>query len=173
MLYFPLFHEFPPSYGCSTAEHRVLQFPNKHSPASGKGRETYMEYPVPQPSLRSLANISGSRRAPDTRRSTYKGFISSISSSLQFFPAGSPDRYIRMNMEPVKGILAPLGLNTKSFQDILVCISGPSATTDNLGYGQKLVVVGGTVETLARASISTWNGFVDCSYFPFRRRIAR
>lgn len=27
---------------------------------------------------------------------------------------------------------------------------------------QKLVVIGGTVETARRASMSAWNGFVDC-----------
>src|ERR1700679_2883197 len=34
---------------------------------------------------------------------------------------------------------------------------------------QKLVVIGGTVETARRASISAWNGFVDCSYLLLRR----
>lgn len=71
-----------------------------------------------------------------------------------------------MNMEAVKGILAPLGLNSKSIQDTLVCTSifGSSATIDDLRYAQKLVVIGGTVETALRASMSAWNGFVDCSY---------
>jgi chaperone BCS1 len=50
-------------------------------------------------------------------------------------------------MEAVKGFLAPLGLNTNSIQDTL-----------------KLVVIGGTVETARRASISAWNGFVDSFY---------
>ncbi|KAI0297469.1 P-loop containing nucleoside triphosphate hydrolase protein [Multifurca ochricompacta] len=50
-------------------------------------------------------------------------------------------------MEAVKGFLAPLGLNTSSIQDTL-----------------KLVVIGGTVETARRASISAWNGFVDCAH---------
>ncbi|KAH9991153.1 P-loop containing nucleoside triphosphate hydrolase protein [Russula vinacea] len=45
------------------------------------------------------------------------------------------------------GFLAPLGLNTSSIQDTL-----------------KLVVIGGTVETARRASISAWNGFVDSFY---------
>lgn len=31
---------------------------------------------------------------------------------------------------------------------------------------QKLVVIGGTVETARRASMSAWNGFVDCALFP-------
>ncbi|KAI9453414.1 P-loop containing nucleoside triphosphate hydrolase protein [Lactarius psammicola] len=50
-------------------------------------------------------------------------------------------------METFKGFLAPLGLNTSSIQDTL-----------------KLVVIGGTVETARRASISAWNGFVDSFY---------
>jgi hypothetical protein len=29
---------------------------------------------------------------------------------------------------------------------------------------QKLVVIGGTVETARRASVSAWHGFVDCAY---------
>lgn len=29
---------------------------------------------------------------------------------------------------------------------------------------QKLVVIGGTVETARRASVSAWNGFVDCTH---------
>lgn len=32
---------------------------------------------------------------------------------------------------------------------------------------QKLVVIGGTVETARRASISAWNGFVDCVFAHF------
>ncbi|KAI0285643.1 P-loop containing nucleoside triphosphate hydrolase protein [Russula brevipes] len=52
-----------------------------------------------------------------------------------------------MNMEAIKGILGPLGVNTASIQDTL-----------------KLVVIGGTVETARRASISAWNGFVDSFY---------
>ncbi|KAH9986687.1 P-loop containing nucleoside triphosphate hydrolase protein [Russula compacta] len=52
-------------------------------------------------------------------------------------------------MEAVKGFLAPLAsnLNTSSIQDTL-----------------KLVVIGGTVETARRASLSAWNGFVDSFY---------
>jgi chaperone BCS1 len=69
-----------------------------------------------------------------------------------------------MNMEAAKGILAPLRFDTESIQDTLVCIFGSSATADNLRYAQKLIVVGGTVGTALRASISAWNGFVDCSY---------
>jgi chaperone BCS1 len=50
-------------------------------------------------------------------------------------------------METIKNILSPLGMNTGAIQDTL-----------------KLVVIGGTVETARRASVSAWNGFVD-SFF--------
>jgi chaperone BCS1 len=75
-----------------------------------------------------------------------------------------------MNMEAVKGFLAPLGLNTSSIQDTLVCIlrSFPTLVKVFSCISQKLVVIGGTVETARRASISAWNGFVDCSYFFFK-----
>ncbi|KAK0489425.1 P-loop containing nucleoside triphosphate hydrolase protein [Armillaria novae-zelandiae] len=50
-------------------------------------------------------------------------------------------------MDAIKSILSPLGMNTGAIQDTL-----------------KLVVIGGTVETARRASVSAWNGFVD-SFF--------
>ncbi|KAG7443986.1 P-loop containing nucleoside triphosphate hydrolase protein [Guyanagaster necrorhizus] len=50
-------------------------------------------------------------------------------------------------MDTIKSILSPLGMNTGAIQDTL-----------------KLVVIGGTVETARRASVSAWNGFVD-SFF--------
>ncbi|KAI0047147.1 P-loop containing nucleoside triphosphate hydrolase protein [Auriscalpium vulgare] len=50
-------------------------------------------------------------------------------------------------MDSFKNLLSPLGLNTNALQDTL-----------------KLVVIGGTVETARRASVSAWNGFVD-SFF--------
>ncbi|KAF8075248.1 P-loop containing nucleoside triphosphate hydrolase protein [Lyophyllum atratum] len=50
-------------------------------------------------------------------------------------------------MDALKNILSPLGMNTGAIQDTL-----------------KLVVIGGTVETARRASVSAWNGFVD-SFF--------
>ena len=31
---------------------------------------------------------------------------------------------------------------------------------------KKLVVIGGTVETARRASVSAWNGFIDCAFVP-------
>ena len=75
-----------------------------------------------------------------------------------------------MNMEAVKGFLAPLGLNTSSIQDTLVCIfrSFPYSSEGSDYVSQKLVVIGGTVETARRASISAWNGFVDCPYLILR-----
>ncbi|KAF9233857.1 P-loop containing nucleoside triphosphate hydrolase protein [Melanogaster broomeanus] len=50
-------------------------------------------------------------------------------------------------MDTLKNIISPLGMNTSALQDTL-----------------KLVVIGGTVETARRASVSAWNGFVD-SFF--------
>ncbi|KAG6836692.1 hypothetical protein H0H93_004803 [Arthromyces matolae] len=50
-------------------------------------------------------------------------------------------------MDALKNMLSPLGMNTGAIQDTL-----------------KLVVIGGTVETARRASVSAWNGFID-SFF--------
>ncbi|KIM39619.1 hypothetical protein M413DRAFT_447096 [Hebeloma cylindrosporum] len=50
-------------------------------------------------------------------------------------------------MDSLKSFLSPLGMSTGAIQDTL-----------------KLVVIGGTVETARRASVSAWNGFVD-SFF--------
>ncbi|KAJ7089741.1 P-loop containing nucleoside triphosphate hydrolase protein [Mycena belliarum] len=50
-------------------------------------------------------------------------------------------------MNVLSNMLSPLGMSTGALQDTL-----------------KLVVIGGTVETARRASVSAWNGFVD-SFF--------
>ncbi|KAJ7460705.1 P-loop containing nucleoside triphosphate hydrolase protein [Mycena latifolia] len=50
-------------------------------------------------------------------------------------------------MNVLSSMLSPLGMSTGAIQDTL-----------------KLVVIGGTVETARRASVSAWNGFVD-SFF--------
>ncbi|KAF9068383.1 P-loop containing nucleoside triphosphate hydrolase protein [Rhodocollybia butyracea] len=50
-------------------------------------------------------------------------------------------------MNALKNVLSPLSMNTGAIQDTL-----------------KLVVIGGTVETARRASMSAWNGFID-SFF--------
>ncbi|KAF8909263.1 P-loop containing nucleoside triphosphate hydrolase protein [Gymnopilus junonius] len=50
-------------------------------------------------------------------------------------------------MDAIRNMLSPLGMSTGAIQDTL-----------------KLVVIGGTVETARRASVSAWNGFVD-SFF--------
>ncbi|KAH0583154.1 hypothetical protein H2248_011037 [Termitomyces sp. 'cryptogamus'] len=50
-------------------------------------------------------------------------------------------------MDAIKNILSPLAMNTGAIQDTL-----------------KLVVIGGTVETARRVSVSAWNGFID-SFF--------
>ncbi|KAH9913084.1 uncharacterized protein BXZ73DRAFT_107061 [Epithele typhae] len=50
-------------------------------------------------------------------------------------------------MQALKGLLSPFAGNSNPIQDTL-----------------KLVVIGGTVETARRASVSAWNGFID-SFF--------
>ncbi|RPD57296.1 P-loop containing nucleoside triphosphate hydrolase protein [Lentinus tigrinus ALCF2SS1-6] len=50
-------------------------------------------------------------------------------------------------MQAIKSLLSPLSGNSNPIQDTL-----------------KLVVIGGTVETARRASVSAWNGFID-SFF--------
>ncbi|KAG6816532.1 hypothetical protein H0H87_005394 [Tephrocybe sp. NHM501043] len=68
-------------------------------------------------------------------------------------------------MDAIKSILSPFGMNTGAIQDTLV--STPTATSSHILTSpppQKLVVIGGTVETARRASVSAWNGFVD-SFF--------
>jgi chaperone BCS1 len=50
-------------------------------------------------------------------------------------------------MDSFKKLLSPLSMTSNGLQDTL-----------------KLVVIGGTVETARRASVSAWNGFVD-SFF--------
>ncbi|KAJ3743704.1 P-loop containing nucleoside triphosphate hydrolase protein [Lentinula detonsa] len=50
-------------------------------------------------------------------------------------------------MNALKNVLSPLSMNTGAIHDTL-----------------KLVVIGGTVETARRASMSAWNGFID-SFF--------
>ena len=69
-------------------------------------------------------------------------------------------------MEVVKGLLRSLGLNTSSIQDTFVCIFGIYfALCSSLNRtSQKLVVIGGIVETARRALMSAWSGFVDCMY---------
>jgi hypothetical protein len=49
------------------------------------------------------------------------------------------------------------------------CVHSCSAPTNSSSHvSQKLVVIGGTVETARRASLSAWNGFIDCSSLPFK-----
>ncbi|KAF5386353.1 hypothetical protein D9757_006641 [Collybiopsis confluens] len=50
-------------------------------------------------------------------------------------------------MNVLRNVLSPLATNTGAIQDTL-----------------KLVVIGGTVETARRASMSAWNGFIDSFY---------
>ena len=72
-------------------------------------------------------------------------------------------------MDRVKNLLSPLASGT--INDTLVSLSetqGPSRVTEkcqrtHVLSSQKLVVIGGTMETARRASVSAWNGFVDCN----------
>jgi chaperone BCS1 len=70
-------------------------------------------------------------------------------------------------MDAIKGSLGPLHLDTSSILDTLVRMfrSSPGKWSEGLSYfSQKLVAIGGTIETARRASAFAWNGFVDCSY---------
>lgn len=69
-----------------------------------------------------------------------------------------------MNMESITGSLSPLGLNTSHIQDTLVCMLVPLLGNNLSCVTQKLVVIGGTIETARRASMFAWNRFVDCLY---------
>lgn len=72
-------------------------------------------------------------------------------------------------MDALKSILSPLaGASAGGIQDTLVrglvyCSPFTSILTPHV---QKLVVIGGTMETARRASVSAWNGFVDCTWCP-------
>ena len=67
-------------------------------------------------------------------------------------------------MDTLRNLLSPLTMGTGTIQDTMV---GPSIRQNlvlvHLFLGQKLVVIGGTVETARRVSISAWNGFIDCA----------
>jgi mitochondrial chaperone BCS1 len=66
-------------------------------------------------------------------------------------------------MDTLKNMLAPLGMNTGALQDTLVrCMTFVVACMTHPDCIQKLVVIGGTMETARRASVSAWNGFIDC-----------
>ncbi len=70
-----------------------------------------------------------------------------------------------MSMEAIRGFLAPFGLDSSSIRNTLVCTTFSFLPRIRVGLclSQKLVVIGGTVETARRASVSEWNGFIDCS----------
>ena len=68
-------------------------------------------------------------------------------------------------MNALKSLLSPLAANNNPIQDTLVSLGPrPRYFTIPDGLVQKLVVIGGTMETARRASVSAWNGFVDCTY---------
>jgi hypothetical protein len=68
-------------------------------------------------------------------------------------------------MEALKSILSPFAMNSGGLQDTLVCLYRHICALLLISFDQKLVVIGGTVETARRASMSAWNGFVDCMSF--------
>ena len=74
-------------------------------------------------------------------------------------------------MQAIKSLLSPLTGNSNPIQDTLVSYSySPPfarAETRVARRLQKLVVIGGTVETARRASVSAWNGFIDCELPPW------
>ena len=75
-------------------------------------------------------------------------------------------------MDTLKNMLSPLAMNTGALQDTLASFPVPvfhGISWLNTLLPQKLVVIGGTVETARRASMSAWNGFVECeSIAPMR-----
>lgn len=68
-------------------------------------------------------------------------------------------------MDALKSLLSPLTSSTGPIQDTLVMLIAIFYFLDLTLY-QKLVVIGGTVETARRASVSAWNGFIDCAFIP-------
>ena len=73
-------------------------------------------------------------------------------------------------MELVKNIFSSgLGMGTGAISDTVVrsfnTLFRLHAETHFLS--QKLVVIGGTVETARRVASSSWNSFVDCMPYPF------
>jgi chaperone BCS1 len=68
-------------------------------------------------------------------------------------------------MDTFKSLLSPFGVSSGSLNDTLVGLSSYPPPPPLIIVPQKLVVIGGTVETARRASMSAWNGFVDCVFF--------
>ena len=61
-------------------------------------------------------------------------------------------------MDALKSII----FSRPSLHDTLVSLAHPHSAHHPDDSFQKLVVIGGTVETARRVSVSAWNGFVDC-----------
>ncbi|KAI0765613.1 hypothetical protein BD413DRAFT_163032 [Trametes elegans] len=78
-------------------------------------------------------------------------------------------------MQTIKNLLSPLAGNSNPIQDTLVSLLARNVHSRRTLTvpDQKLVVIGGTVETARRASVSAWNGFIDCeSARPDRRELS-
>jgi hypothetical protein len=82
-------------------------------------------------------------------------------------------------MQTLGKLLSPLSLAPAAVQDTVVRSQAKffslfffeAVATDLMAFGaggyvrlQKLVVIGGTVETARRVSSSAWSSFVDCEY---------
>lgn len=77
-------------------------------------------------------------------------------------------------MQAIKNLLSPLASsNSNPIQDTLVGGVTVCARHNVLTpcFAQKLVVIGGTVETARRASVSAWNGFIDCENAQYHRPV--
>lgn len=99
------------------------------------------------------------------------GDPSRLRTALKTLPAPQPWRlrFLLLSrvdtMQAIKNLLSPLASSDSNpIQDTLVCGAPICAwsTVLTANFVQKLVVIGGTVETARRASISAWNGFIDC-----------
>jgi chaperone BCS1 len=70
-------------------------------------------------------------------------------------------------MDALKSMLSPLGVGSaNAIQDTLVRLRASFRKrkyTDIRFSLQKLVVIGGTVETARRASAGAWHTFLDCT----------
>lgn len=117
--------------------------------------------------LGSMANLSEGRWAPRGRRSvTYKALCPIFSAHLSPQTHLSPGLPVPscLYMDAIKGFLGPLHLNTSTILDTLVRVFRSSPGKGLSYFSQKLVAIGGTVETARRTSALAWSGFVDCSY---------
>lgn len=101
------------------------------------------------------------------RISTRNPHIRALRIQVRSRPLSSSSPSDIVIMDAIKSLLSPLTMGTGAIQDTLVS-SYPTnvylSSSHHYPSPQKLVVIGGTVETARRASMSAWNGFVDCEY---------